>query len=142
MSSKSVLQKCQTSVSSKSVSQEWCAIVSSKSVLPECQIAVSCQGVPQLCPVEHVTSIASPSTYVSACGFVGFILFCSVFKGPRGIEQYMPQKKQKSHPYHQGTVTVRFRPLSATSLLTPPILTSFAKTTLPSPSAGFRNMLQ
>ena len=45
-------------MSSKSVSQEWCPIVSSKSVLPECEISISCQGVPQLFPVENVTSIA------------------------------------------------------------------------------------
>ena len=67
--------------------QECCAIVLSKSVLPDCQISVSCQGVPQLCPVEDVISIAflpqQSSTYVSAFGFVGFILcfcFCSLVK--------------------------------------------------------------
>ena len=72
VSSQSVLSKCQTrvssqecrknvsgqSVSSKRVSQEFCAIVSSKSVLPECQIIVSCQGVPQLCPVENVIIVS------------------------------------------------------------------------------------
>ena len=87
MSSKSVLQECQVRLSYKSVKQE----VSSKSVLQECQVRVSSkkgvlqechlsvprQGVPQAGSLENVINKYPfcSSTYVSAFGFVGFILF-------------------------------------------------------------------
>ena len=101
MSSKSVLQKCQVrvpaksvksqcqiSVSSKSVSQECCAIVSSKSVLTDCQISVSCQGVPQLCPVENVISIAflpqqtcqHSGSWVSSCFSMYYVVQIYMFQ--------------------------------------------------------------
>ena len=89
MSSKSVLQecqvgvsqkKCQARVSSKSVLQECQVRVSSKKgVLQECHPSVSRQGVPQVGSRENVINkyCFCPSTYVSAFGFVGFILFFS-----------------------------------------------------------------
>ena len=77
MSSKSFLQECQAKVSSKSVLQEPCALVSSKGVLQECHLSESSQGVPQVGSLESVTnkSCLCSSTFVSAFGFVGFILF-------------------------------------------------------------------
>ena len=95
VSSKSVLHKCQESVSSKQcqvrvsykrVKQECharasnkkrCAIVSSKGVLQECHLSVSTQGVSQMGSLENVRNkyCLCSSTYVSAFGFVGFILF-------------------------------------------------------------------
>ena len=78
MSSKSAPQECQIRVSSKSVLPARSAIVSSKGVLQECHLSVSSQGVPQVGSLETVTIISINlcfSTYVSAFGFVGFILF-------------------------------------------------------------------
>ena len=65
MSSKSVLQECQVRVSSK------------KGVLQECHLSVSRPGVPQVGLLENVINkfCFCSSTYVSAFGFVGFILF-------------------------------------------------------------------
>ena len=82
MSSKSFLQECQARVSSKSVLQEPCALVSSKGVLQECHLSESSQGVPQVGSLESVTnkSCLCSSTFVSAFGFVGFILFLQLFK--------------------------------------------------------------
>ena len=68
VSSKSVPQECQIRVSSKGVSPVRSAIVSSKGVLQECHLSVSSQQVGSL---ENLCF----STYVSAFGFVGFILF-------------------------------------------------------------------
>ena len=77
MSSKIVPQKCRIRVSSKSVLAESCAIVSNKGVLKKCRLTVSSQGVPQVGSQENVTNkyVLCYSTYVSAFGFVGFILF-------------------------------------------------------------------
>ena len=77
MSYKSVLKERLKRVSYKSVLQEPCALVSSKGVLQECHLSVSSQGVPQVGSLENVTnkSCLCSSTYVSAFGFVGFILF-------------------------------------------------------------------
>ena len=58
VSSMSVLQECQERVSRQSVLQGCRAIASNKRVLPECQMSVSSHGVPQVCPVENVTSFA------------------------------------------------------------------------------------
>ena len=68
MSNQSVKQECLT---------ERCAMVSSKGVLRECHLSVSSQGVPQVGSLEYVTTkyCLCSSTYVSAFGFVGFILF-------------------------------------------------------------------
>ena len=76
MSYKSVTQECQIRVSSKSVLPEPCAIVSSKGVLQECHLSVSPQGVSQVGSLENVRNkyCLCSSTYVSAFGFVGFIL--------------------------------------------------------------------
>ena len=65
MSSKSVLKECQVRVSSK------------KGVLQECHLSVSRPGVPQVGLLENVINMFCfcSSTYVSAFGFVGFILF-------------------------------------------------------------------
>ena len=65
MSSKSVLKECQVRVSSK------------KGVLQECHLSVSRQGVPQVGSLENVINryFFCSSTYVSAFGFVGLILF-------------------------------------------------------------------
>ena len=67
-------------MSNKSVLPERCGIVSSKSVLQECHLSVSSEGVPQVVSLENVTNkycqyCVCSSTYVSAFGFVGFILF-------------------------------------------------------------------
>ena len=77
MSYKSVKQECPTRVSSKSVLPELCAIVSSKGVLQERRLSVSSQGVPQVGSLENLIDkyCLCSSTYVSAFGFVGFILF-------------------------------------------------------------------
>ena len=87
VSSKSVLQECQVrlsyksakqEVSSKSVLQECQVRVSSKKgVLQECHLSVSRQGVPQAVSLENVINKypLCSSTYASAFGFVGFILF-------------------------------------------------------------------
>ena len=69
-------------MSSKGVLQERCAILSSKGVVQECRFSVSSQGVPQVDSLENVGNkyCLCSSTYVSAFGFVGFILlksFCS-----------------------------------------------------------------
>ena len=74
---KSVPQECQIRVSSKSALPERCAIVSSKGVLQECHLSMSSQGVPQVGSLENVIDkyCLCSSTYVSAFGFVGFILF-------------------------------------------------------------------
>ena len=50
---------------------------SKKGVLQECHLSVSRQGVPQADSLENVTNKYRfcSSTYVSAFGFVGFILF-------------------------------------------------------------------
>ena len=70
-------KKCQDRVSYKSVLQEPCALVSSKGVPQECHLCVSSQGVAQVGSLENVTNkyCLCSSTYVSAFGFVGFILF-------------------------------------------------------------------
>ena len=69
-------------MSSKSLSPECSAIVSSKGVLQECHLSVSSQGVPQVGWLQIVTNKyyinLCFSTYVSAFGFVGFILFLLV----------------------------------------------------------------
>ena len=81
MSSKGVPEECPTRVSIKSILQECLTRVSSKSVVQECHLTVSSQGVPQVGLLEIVTNKYSIilnlcfSTYVSAFGFVGFILF-------------------------------------------------------------------
>ena len=93
MSSKSVLQECQVRVSYKSVKKECLTRVSSQSVKQESYRAlrnsvkqgcltrvlpsVSSQGVPQVGSLENVTNkyCLCSSTFVSAFGFVGFILF-------------------------------------------------------------------
>ena len=69
MSSKSVLKECQVRVSSK------------KGVLQECHLSVSRQGVPQVGSLENVINryFFCSSAYVSAFGFVGFILFFFFF---------------------------------------------------------------
>ena len=74
---RSVLEECLTKVSNKSVLPERCAIVSSKGVLQECHLSVSTQGVSQMGSLENVRCkcCLCSSTYVSAFGFVGFILF-------------------------------------------------------------------
>ena len=98
MSSKSVLQGCQIGVSRKSVLQECQVRVSYKSVKQECLTRALRDSVKQGCPtrvppqcvksgcltsevVGHVTNkyCLCLSTYVSAFGFVGFILFCVFF---------------------------------------------------------------
>ena len=74
----SVPEECQARVSSKSVLQECHVRVSSKKgVLQECHLSVSRQGVPQVGSLENVINkyCFCSSTYVSAFGFVGFILF-------------------------------------------------------------------
>ena len=79
---KSVKQECPTRVSNKSVIlPECCAIVSSKGVKNECHLSVSSQGV-QVASLENVINkyCLCSSTYVSAFGFVGFILFFSTSK--------------------------------------------------------------
>ena len=79
-------KQCQVRVSYKRVKQECharasnkkrCAIVSSKGVLQECHLSVSTQGVSQVGSLENVRNkcCLCSSTYVSAFGFVGFILF-------------------------------------------------------------------
>ena len=77
VSSKSVPQGCQIRLSSKTVLPERCAIVSNKGVLQECHLSVSSQGVPQVGSLENMRNkyCLCSSTYVSAFGFVGFILF-------------------------------------------------------------------
>ena len=67
-------------MSSKSVLPERCAIVSSKGALQECHLSVSIQGVSQVGSLENVRNeyCLCSSTYVSAFGFVGFILFFSI----------------------------------------------------------------
>ena len=81
VSSKSVRQKCQIRVSKKSVLPERFAIVSSKGFLQECHLSVSSQGVPQVVSLQNVTNkhFLCYLTYVSAFGFVGFILFSFIF---------------------------------------------------------------
>ena len=59
MSSKSVPQKCQIWVSSKSVLPERCAIVSSKGVLQECRLNVSSQGVSQVGSLEKLENVTN-----------------------------------------------------------------------------------
>ena len=51
--------------------------MSSKGVLQECHLSVSTQGVSQVGSLENVRNkyCFCSSTYVSAFGFVGFILF-------------------------------------------------------------------
>ena len=70
-------------MSGKRVLPERCAIVSSKGVLQECHLSVSTQGVSQARSLENVARkhCLCSSTYVSAFGFVGFILFdfCAPF---------------------------------------------------------------
>ena len=68
MSNKSVKQECLT---------KRCGIVSSKGILQECHLSVSTQGVSQVGSLENVRNkyCLCSSTYVSAFGFVGFILF-------------------------------------------------------------------
>ena len=77
MSYKSVTREGQIRVSSKSVLPERCAIVSSKGALQEYHLSVSTQGVSQVGSLENVRNeyCLYSSTYVSAFGFVGFILF-------------------------------------------------------------------
>ena len=82
VSSRSVKQECQVRVSNKGVSAEPCAIVSCKGVLQECRLSVSTKGVS---PVGSLASVKNKcrlcsSTYVSAFGFVGFILFFTSLK--------------------------------------------------------------
>ena len=73
MSYKSVKQECHARVSNK----KRCTIVSSKGVLQERRPSVSTQGVSQVGSQENVRTkyCLCSSKYVSAFGFVGFILF-------------------------------------------------------------------
>ena len=98
MSSKSVLQECQIRVSRKSVLQECQVRVSHKSVKQECLTRALRNSVKQGCPTrvspecvnsgcltsEFAGNVTNKyclclSTYVSAFGFVGFILFSCDF---------------------------------------------------------------
>ena len=109
MSYKSVTQECQIRVSSKSVLPERCAIVSSKGVLQECHLSVSTQGVSQVGSLENVRNkyCLCSSTYVSAFGFVGFILF-SFF----GFSIYAakPRCDQGGHPTETTLAPSLWRP--------------------------------
>ena len=80
VSYKSVTRECQITVSSKSVLPERCAIVSSKGALQEWRLSVPTQGVSQVGSLENVRNkyCLCSSTYVSAFGFVGFILFYEI----------------------------------------------------------------
>ena len=91
MSSKSVLKECQVrsvlqECQVRSVLQECQVKVSSKKgVLQECHLSVSRQGVPQVGSLENVISYKycfCSSIYVSAFGFVGFILFHQILGAP------------------------------------------------------------
>ena len=99
MSSKSVVQECQVKVSSKSVLPERCAIVSSKGILQECHLSVSTQGVSQGGSLENVRNRyrLCSSTYVSAFGFVGFILFCSPKTKAQSKRFKRTHKKNSDH---------------------------------------------
>ena len=102
-------KKCQVRVSSKSVLQECLTRVSSKSVLRECQVRSVKQGCPTRVSPQCVNSgcLTSEfagnvtnkyclclSTYVSAFGFVGFILFCISAYG----RYYRPLHHPETHP--------------------------------------------
>ena len=84
VSRKSVLQECHVRVSHKSVKQECLTSALRKSVKQGCPTRVSPQCVNSGCLTsEFVGNVTNKSclclsTYVSAFGFVGFILFFTI----------------------------------------------------------------
>ena len=73
MSSKRVLEECQARVPYQSVAKKCQARVSYKSAASVCQVRVSHNWV--RCKMWQISICLCYSTYVSAFGFVGFILF-------------------------------------------------------------------
>ena len=92
VSRKSVLQECHVRVSHKSVKQECLTSALRKSVKQGCPTRVSPQWVNSGCLTsEFAGNVTNKyclclSTYVSAFGFVGFILFYALETTPGSLK--------------------------------------------------------